>query len=660
MNKFPNLHIVLDDLRSKCFWSNCYKFLWLISISSTVVYGFRKFYYHIFPWVLSKNIIYPPEALTPWIAGWNTERDGIEIYVLYVFIFLIILTTTLSIFVLKFLHNRKILAVIMGCAVFCTYRLLSGVGGGGSFQALNSKTLLYCSLFGLFILGLTYIHKHSPKIIEILFICFVLLPFCFIATSPIAMSNYVYIFSPAQKLLEGVDVRNIYFQYDFFLSMIAALWMKLGLNLTQFQFLGQLSYFAAILAIFLMARNLFQNRQISFLLLIALIVVRIASAPWDPVYVFQITPLRLDLWLILFAFIYLLGPNHWILTLTCGLLILVHGNFGLIITLGYLQLIMTLGVISMVDIGLKAKLIQWGKSRNILRLIASSSFLFICFFISRSIFGESFIATSYYQKIGIGFIPMAKISLYWLIPIVVSSVFILLCNLRKVLNSKYVSLGFVLIFFLLGNSIYFFGRSHELNLFSIAIPIVFLFFFGLDLLDRSIFFYSGTSALALANKLVFVLGLSLILVVTYRCSQEISNNIALKWRGVVELQFHPGDPFKENQLQADNLLSEVYEVIASSVPIQFVIKDENLEFSLYQRVHGNSAFFYPFASWIFLDQLVKHEQVLLDKGVYLLIDKNLYYGIFEDKLRNVKFRHILRDGSHILIGSRKPVDNGMR
>jgi len=373
------------------------------------------------------------------------------------------------------------------------------------------------------------------------------------------------------------------------------------------------------------------------------------------VYVFQITPLRLDLWLILFAIIYFLGPYHWTLTLVCGFLILIHGNFGLIITLGYLQMILTLGAISIIDLGFTAKIIQWGKIRNILRLIVTTAFLLTCFLISRIIFGESFVATSYYQKIGIGFIPMAKTSLFWLLPIAVSLIFILLCVMRKVLNLKYISLGFALIYFLLGNCIYFFGRSHELNLFSISIPILFLLFYGLDLLQRCIIYCNGANALALANKLALALSISLIFLVTYICSNEIRDNLALKWKGLVEFQFHPGDPFAEAQLQADNLLSEVYDVVDSSIPIQFVVKDENLEYSLYQRVHGNTAFFYPFASWIFTDQLVRHEQALLDSGVYLLIDKSLYQGLLVDRLQNIGYRRYLsKHSSYILVGLKAP------
>lgn len=653
--------ITIPNLRSTGYWkigSALFKLLELILIAGAVVYVFRGFYYRIFPWVLSKNVTYPPGTLTPWIEGWNAERDGIEIYVLYALMFLIIAAVAMLAGLSRFVRSRWISGVLLAFALMCAYKLVSGLGSPSSAESttpLDVMLLFRCGLFGLSILGVLYIHKRIAGKVEAILVCCVLLPFCFIATSAIAMSNYVYIFSPAQKLLEGVDLREIYFQYDFFLSVIAALWMRLGFDSTQFQVLGQLSYFGAILGIFLMARNLYQIKALSLLLLIALVVVRIASAPWDPVLVFQITPLRLDLWMIPLTIIYFRGPYHWILTLACGVLMLVHGNLGLIYTLGYLQLIATLGVLSMADTGVKVKLSQWNDPRNLLRLVAAAGFLLGCFLTSRYIFGASLNATSYYQKIGIGFIPMAKTSLFWIVPVVISFAFVLLCALRRVVTPRYGALGFALIYFALGNCIYFFGRSHESNLFSIAIPLVFVLFYALDLLGRGLRHWSGGPAPAVASNSALVLGLSFILVTAYKCSDQIRENVALKMENVFKLQLHPGDPFEEAQVKADEVLREIREVIGASAPIQFVGLDDNTEFALYQRIHGNSAFFYPFSSWIFLDELVRHEQTLLDGGVYLLVDKKLLEALFDARLQNIGFRYETNNGQYVLIGLRSPI-----
>lgn len=643
----------------KRLWEAFYRLVGLLLIAALVVFGARGFYYRIFPWVLSQNLIFPPGTLTPWIAEWNSERDGVEIYVLYAFMLLIIAAVTTLAGLFTFVRNKWLGGVLMAYPLLCAYRLLVGIGliptAPAEFLAsLDAMLLFRCGLFALAILLSLYIYEKTPSKVQTLLASIVLLPFCFIATSTIAMSNYVYIFSPAQKLLEGIDIRKIYFQYDFFLSVIAALWMKLGLGITQFQVLGQLSYFGAFLAIFLMARNLFYEKSLSLLLLIALIVVRVASAPWDPVLVFQITPLRLDLWLIPFAIIYFRGPNHWLLTIACGVLVLIHGNLGLVYTLGYLQLIATLSILSMADIGVKAKLSQWLDFRNTLRLTFTAGFLLACFLVSRFVFGASLNATSYYQKIGIGFNPMPKTSYFWIVPVIISASFFLLLALRTTVTLKYKALGFALIYFVLGNCIYFFGRSHETNLFSIAIPLVFVFFFFCDLVGRGLLYWSEGSRIILKANSTLVMALCFILIMSYNFSGQIRENMALKLKNVSELELHPGDPFTTYQAMADQVLIEIQGVIGTSASIQFAGLDDNLEFALYQRVHGNLAYFYPFSSWIFLDELVRHEQSLLDGGSYVLVDKSLFASLLDVKLQNIGFRYVTNNGQYVLIGLRPP------
>lgn len=651
--------IPISDRNFENHWrcgSALYRLTGLAIIAAAVVYAFRSLYYLIFPWILSKNLIYPSGTLTPWIEGWNAERDGIEIYVLYLWMFLIIGAVMALAALFRFIPNKWVGGVLLAWALLFSYKLVAGVvftppsgaGGGGAL------VLLYCGLFGLLLLALFYYQRKISSRIEALLACCILLPFCFIATGPIAISNYVYIFSPAQKLLEGVSLSEIYFQYDLLLSVIAGLWMKLGFNLTRFQILGQLSYFVAILGIFLMARNLFRQKILSLFLLIALILVRIASAPWDPVYVFQITPLRLELWLVPFAIIYFRGPYHWLLPLSCGVLMLVHGNFGRIYTLGYLQLMVTLSALSVADVGVKAKWIKWKSFPGILRLAAIAGFLLACFLISRAIFAANIEATSYYQKIGIGFIPMAKSSFFWIFPIIVAITFVLLWELRNKVTPRYVALGFVLIYFALGNCIYFFGRSHELNLFSISIPLIFVVFYALDLVERWLTIGSETRVPAATGNVALILGGIFILATAYTCSNQIGANISAKFSNALALRLHSGDPFAEAQVETDEVLREIRGVVGPSSAIQFMVADEGKEFLFYQSVHGNTSYFYPFASWIFLNDLIQHAQSGLDDGAYLLIDKNLMQTVFDARLKNIGFRYTSKNDKYALIAVKPP------
>src|SRR6185369_1445211 len=92
--------------------------------------------------------------------------------------------------------------------------------------------------------------------------------------------------------------------------------------------------------------------------------------------------------------------------------------------------------------------------------------------------------SGYYQKIGIGFTKIAANSFYWYVPAMISMVTILLFRLRTTVSSTYLTSGFLLTYCAIGNSIYFFGRSHEHNILNIAIVLLFLLFFMLDLISR--------------------------------------------------------------------------------------------------------------------------------------------------------------------------------
>ena len=434
--------------------------------------------------------------------------------------------------------------------------------------------------------------------------------------------------------------------------------MKLELKLNLFQILGQLSNFAAILGIFLMARIIFRQRALSLLLLVGLVLVRIASAPWDPVYVFQITPLRLDLWLILFTIIFFYGPFHWLLPLACGILMLIHGAFGLIYTLGYLQLMATLGALAIADFGIRSGVAHWFKPATVRKVLLVGAFLLSCFLTVRVVMFANIAATSHYQKIGLGFIPLAKTSLFWVYPIVVSSAFVLLYMLRNAVTQKYLALGYALIYFTLGNCVYFFGRSHEMNLFSISIPLIFLLFYTLDLFDRWLVLPTALAKSALSGRLVLLSALIFILSAAYYCSDRIGDNLSAKLNHILTLRPHPGDPFSEAQPEIDAVVLEIRGLIGEGDRVQFMVIDESKEFLFYQAMPSNSSYFYPFASWIFMDDLILHAQTLLDDGIFLLIDQKLTETVFNARLINVEYQYFTQVGKYVLVArwpSARPV-----
>jgi hypothetical protein len=628
--------------------------LLIVLTSASITYCFHQIYAAIFPWVQGWNIHYPPDTLTPWIAAWNTERDGIEIYVLYAGMFLIMSTVLAVLEGLKSLNSKIAMYFVLIATGVASIRFLSSLVFTPPSAALPHNSLallLYCAGGGLFLLTLIYFQRKVSLHLEAILAMLMLAPVCFIATSPIAATNYAYIFGPAQKILDGYDLSQIYFQYDVLLSLIAALWMKLNFNLSMFQVLGQLSYFFAILTIFLISRSIFRQRALSLLLLVALVLVRYLSTPWDPVYVFQISPLRLDLWLIPFLIIYFRGPVHWLLLMSIGALMLVHGNFGLIYAIAYIQLLVTLELFSLRTHGFAKAIGKWAQPKYVFNVFIATLFLLACYLTTRAIFSSSFDATSLYQKIGIGFIPLASNSFFWAFPIVTSTAFVLLYLLRDALTPKYLALGLALLFFTLGNCIYFFGRSHELNLFSISIPLLFLLFFTLDLIDRWMS-QDGDSYSSLIKNLTLLLAFIFILLTAYKCADRIRTNISAYHNNAMALSAHPGDPFAETAIETDAVLKEVHQILTPSDRISFMVSDETKEFMFYQRERNNDFFFFPFSSCIYRKDLAEFAQSRLDNGEYILVDNYYFSDVFEKHLNGINFSYPTKNGSFVLLAHR--------
>lgn len=297
--------------------------------------------------------------------------------------------------------------------------------------------------------------------------------------------DYSYVFAPALRLLNGASLNDVYFQYDLLLSLIVASWMKLGLELNTIRVLGQAAYYAAIFGAYLLARRLFANRDLALLLVMALVLGRLYTSSRDVLCCLQVTPLRLDLWLPLLAVVFWRGAYHWSVGLICGLLLLLANKFGIIYTLAYLQLLVTLYFVGLVGREKKQPLAQdllaYGK-----RCAPSISIVLVAWIasivmLSNNEFGNYAV---YYQKVGIGFMKISSVSFYWYIPPLFSMMVILLVKLRNFVSPNYLASGFLLTYCVIGNSIYFFGRSHEQAILNMSIVLLFVFFFLLDLISR--------------------------------------------------------------------------------------------------------------------------------------------------------------------------------
>jgi hypothetical protein len=611
-----------------------------ILLLALAVSGFWYYlYYLLAPWIWRQNLPLRPQELTPWMLPWTKERDGVEIYALYALCFLNILSVFPLWCLVRQLRGRwgrrgmAALALVVA-AFFC-----AAVGFRpplNSFRATLPATVLLQSLKVMLVavpavVALSFLQRRLPRWAT-LAAALVLVPACFLASSPITWEDYSYVFAPALRLVTGASLADIYFQYDLLLSLLAAGWMKLGLALSSFQLVAQASFFLVILGVYLLARRLFRHQELAALLLAALVLGRLYASPWDPATVFQVCGWRLDLWLPLLVLACRLGPWHWSVAMYCGALLILHRTFGIIYSAAYLQLLLTLCAIEYLDDParppLTSALAGYGR-----RLLRPAIGIAACWILSALLFHNAQFPNyaGYYQKIGIGFMRIATDSFYWYVPALLSSAVALLLGLRKLLPAGYLGSGFLLTYCAIGNSIYFFGRSHEHNILNISVVLLFLGFFLLDLIARRLDAEggedgetgeagkAGASFVRRHGVTAVASALVLVMIVSY------SGNILKKSQAqYLTLARGKAPSFDPTGLPGfSEFLAGVREVTGSSSKVYFARGDD---FALYY--YGGYmpvGYCNPFQTWIFTKDLNAFLQGLLDRGYSLVFSESTNY-----------------------------------
>lgn len=611
-------------------------------------------YFLLAPWIWSRNIPFNPADITPWILEWTHEHDGIEIYALYILMFVNSISAVALSWCLGNLTGKRtqIITATLCISVSCVYCAaigftppMSNIAGTAPFP-VHLNTLFIMAVVFSFVALLYYLQQHS-SLWPTAAVFIVLVPACFIATEPISWDDYTFIFTPALRLLKGAAIRDIYFQYDLLPSLFAAIWMKIGVDLNTFQVLGQAGYYAAIMGVFLLSKKLFYKKDLAFFLVTALILGRLYASPMDIVSCFQVTPLRLDFWLPLLVIANYRGPYHWSVGLVCGLFLLLLKTFGIIYTLAYIQLLITLFAINYSD-ERKTKTVGkclrefmnrcWLPVAIIVLFACTSSVLF-----RNSEFGSY---SGYYQKIGIGFIQISSKSFYWYVPALFSMVIILLFKMRAFVSSNYLASGFLLTYCAIGNSIYFFGRSHEHNILNIAIILIFLLFFLIDLIARILNKGSDNNAsvarLYPYSRIAAAIAVLSVIVVFY--SDTILKKVETQFRNVREGQLIYPHNFGENPLLGN--MQAIRQITNNSCKVYFV---SFFDFDCYYY-GGYTPVGYcnPYKTWIFTADLIRFMQGLLDNGYYLVCSPEMRF-----LLANIDYTYVKIAGGTTVVSKSK-------
>ncbi|MDD2773591.1 MAG: hypothetical protein PHP45_07835 [Elusimicrobiales bacterium] len=447
-------------------------------LANSVVYFFYLIFFHYSPLIWAVNPILPLETYVPWFREWVFERDGIETYVLYAMMYCVIGAALLSEYAVSRTACRVKKFIYPSIVLFSLFFYFS-VGFHAPMDA--SKFRVWGTLFIITTAGSSLVLAAWGDRKKWLLPAFLaaLFALCMIPAEGISIGDYGYVLTPALRIVHGFKLTETYFQYDYLLSLLAALWLKLHLSAYAFYFLGSVSCFALFTGVYYFAKSFFMDKRFAFYLLAVLAVVKIYGNLDDQVFIFQTTLLRLDWWLAVLAVAYWKGPRHWLNGLLLGFLVMFHHVFGLIYALAYLLLAFILALFEFLDGGVTLK----GLCRKYILLYAKNLSMLVAAFLLYKFFlapaGEG--AAGVYVKYGLGFLPIARKSFYWHVPAIFVLVFMLLRKNKAILPEKYYQTGIFLVLLAIGNSLYFFGRSHENNIINIAGSLLLVLFTFFDL-----------------------------------------------------------------------------------------------------------------------------------------------------------------------------------
>ncbi|HEY5824636.1 MAG TPA: hypothetical protein VIT44_09730, partial [Cyclobacteriaceae bacterium] len=593
------------------------------------------FYSIFYYWPAFKEpaINFDPELYTSFQREWIGKDDARESYIMFIGIHLITLITLFIVLTWRKISakNNWLGFFIFYISFFFAYNYVAAVG---YFPPMNAESQSYNFLIvfsGLMFLGLTLwvFDVINPKLVTIT-IAILLTFFCFISTEKIALSDYSFIWAPAYRIIKGYTVSEIYFLYDLFLSLLAAAWMKTNIDLGYFQLIGQISFYVFFLLIFFFSRGFFQEKRIYILFFLCIIFTKYANT--DPVAYIQVTPWRLDLWIILLLIAHYKSIYHWSMGIASGLLVVLHGSFGIIYLGCYLEVIVVLFVADYLD-QLKDNNKRWELLKAIglkhLRLSYPVLLTVVAFFIIRLFLFEEFLPSNakFYQELGISMLPISKNTIYWYMPIIFSGTFLLLWFSRSKLKTGYFTSACFILFLAIGNSMYFFGRSHENNLINISTLLFLVVFTFFDLVLTKLKWLRGdelqqyllTNVMQLGSRImglaVYVVISLTFLALSYSYSDQMISQLSIRYRRIVNLNFFdpPIEPFFRKHVEALKTSTK------GSQKVYFF--DMSYGF-LYTYTGGYEpiGYFFPTNTWIFNKDMFEYMQKLLDTQYYVVID----------------------------------------
>jgi hypothetical protein len=452
----------------------------LAVVTLTLTGMLRWLFFHFARQIWAMQADIPLQDITAWTRWAMLARDGIEPPVLLALILLLTILTVLSMQLLKHIPRRLCIELVIIClatsalfALNVRLRAPNWQPGRSWWQVLEAEAGIFLAVF----VARWAARKRGLHVV----LGLALIPVCFLAVSLPSHSDLACILAPALKLRLGFSPAQIYMQYDYLLSLLAVGWHYIGGDPFAFSRVTQVSFFLLLVGSFLLARRMFDEKRLAGMLLVALCAVRVYGIVPDANFFTQVTPLRIDLWILLLAPALIFGLRHWSVGLAAGLVYFFARSFGFLYLGSYALALSAEFLIRHADA--RERIPLWREIADYVRpMTAGLVFVGASLLAVRWVFGATISdAVLTYRRLGIGMLRISPDSFYWWIAPALAATAWLIFSLRGVIGQRRTSASLFLLALGIGNSIYFFGRSHEQNLLNISAPLLFCVFLGMDL-----------------------------------------------------------------------------------------------------------------------------------------------------------------------------------
>jgi hypothetical protein len=452
----------------------------LAVITLTFTGMLRLLFFHFARQIWAMQADVPLQDITPWTRSAMLARDGIEPPVLLALILLLTILTVLSMQLLERFPQRLRIDAVLVCTMTAALFAMNVRLRAPNWQPGRSWWQVFEAEAGIFLAILLTRWAARKRGLHVV-LGLALTPVCFLAVSLPSHSDLACILAPALKLRLGFSPAQIYMQYDYLLSLLGVGWHSIGGDPFAFSRVTEVSFFLLLVASYLLARHMFEEKRLAGMLLVALCVVRVYGIVPDANFFPQVTPLRIDLWLLLLAPALIFDLRHWSVGLAAGLVYFFARSFGFLY-LGSYALALSADFL-MRHADARERIPLWREVADYVRpTTAGLVFVGASLLAARWVFGATVSdAVVTYRRLGIGMLRISPDSFYWWIAPALAATAWLVFSLRGVIGQRRTGASFFLLALGIGNSIYFFGRSHEQNLLNISAPLLFCVFLGMDL-----------------------------------------------------------------------------------------------------------------------------------------------------------------------------------